>query len=569
MKDHFTLKCYKAGNLYWIDLFCGAGGTSSGIHLAGSHVLGCVNHDKNAIAAHFANHPNTIHFEEDIRDFRVVEKLKELVDFVRRTDPHAIIAIWASLECTNFSKAKGGQARDPDSRTLANHMFMYLKELNPEYFWVENVREFLDWGPMKKKRERRQEKGYIAYSTCVKEKWTGKGKAATVEIIPLWIPIKERKAQFYNKWILEVQDHGYEYEYQLLNAADFGSYQSRERLFIQFKREKFPMTWPPQTHIKATKVTGTSLKKHMPVKEILDLHDEGESIFSRKKSYSENTLKRIYAGLVKFVANGEDMFRVQYNGGKKNPHHRAISLDKPCSMILNNGTHAIVKTAFIQKYFSGRPAGKVISVDGPAGTVPTVGVQALVQAIHLSTYNGNAVLRSIEEPAPVVPTKDRIAKIHVSFIDQQYGKSTPASVENSIGTLTINPKFALVNVETHQFIMNQFSNGGQLTDLEGVSSCVLNVPKQNLVTAEKVDENHHFILNPSWYGHATDINEPCVAIVARQDKAPLSVVSVSTGDVICFVYEDDCETMLKIKHFMVAYGITDIKMRMLNIPELK
>lgn len=33
--------------VYWIDLFCGAGGTTTGIHLSNvnSEVLACVNHD--------------------------------------------------------------------------------------------------------------------------------------------------------------------------------------------------------------------------------------------------------------------------------------------------------------------------------------------------------------------------------------------------------------------------------------------------------------------------------------------------------------------------------------------
>jgi len=108
-------------NIYWVDLFSGAGGTSTGIHLAGQKVVACVNHDADAIAAHQANHPDTIHLTEDIRDFNVVRKLKQIVAEIRRTDPLALIAVWASLECTNFSKAKGGLPRDADSRTLAEH----------------------------------------------------------------------------------------------------------------------------------------------------------------------------------------------------------------------------------------------------------------------------------------------------------------------------------------------------------------------------------------------------------------------------------------------------------------
>lgn len=46
----------------------------------------------------------------------------------------------------------------------------------------------------------------------------------------------------------------------------------------------------------------------MPVKDVLDFTDEGVSIFTRKKPLSDKTLERIYAGLVKYVANGDTSF---------------------------------------------------------------------------------------------------------------------------------------------------------------------------------------------------------------------------------------------------------------------
>ena len=108
--------------LLYIDLFCGAGGTSTGVgnaRYAGEQcakVIACVNHDVNAIASHAANHPDALHFTEDIRTL----ELSPLIAHVKRMKtiyPDAQIVLWASLECTNFSKAKGGQPRDADSRT--------------------------------------------------------------------------------------------------------------------------------------------------------------------------------------------------------------------------------------------------------------------------------------------------------------------------------------------------------------------------------------------------------------------------------------------------------------------
>ena len=59
--------------LLYVDLFCGAGGTSTGVEQATLHgekcakVVACVNHDAHAIASHLANYPEALHFTEDIR----------------------------------------------------------------------------------------------------------------------------------------------------------------------------------------------------------------------------------------------------------------------------------------------------------------------------------------------------------------------------------------------------------------------------------------------------------------------------------------------------------------------
>lgn len=137
--------------LLYIDLFCGAGGTSTGVAKARLHgrkcakVIACVNHDANAIASHQANHPDTLHFTEDIRTLELGPLVKHL-EKMKKKYPGARTALWASLECTNFSKAKGGQPRDADSRTLAEHLFRYIEVLSTDYILIENVEEFMCWG---------------------------------------------------------------------------------------------------------------------------------------------------------------------------------------------------------------------------------------------------------------------------------------------------------------------------------------------------------------------------------------------------------------------------------------
>ena len=136
--------------LLYVDLFCGAGGTSTGVEAAKfknkkcAKVIACVNHDSNAIASHLANHPNTLHFTEDIRTLQL-SPLVEHVEKMKRKFKQAKLVLWASLECTNFSIAKGGLPRDADSRTLAEHLFRYIDALHPDYIQIENVKEFMSW----------------------------------------------------------------------------------------------------------------------------------------------------------------------------------------------------------------------------------------------------------------------------------------------------------------------------------------------------------------------------------------------------------------------------------------
>ena len=103
--------------LFVIDLFCGAGGLSEGVEAARldgnkcAKVVCCVNHDKNAILSHDANIPDALHFIEDIRTLEL-SPISTIVERIRQLYPDAMIMLHASLECTNFSKAKGGQPRD-------------------------------------------------------------------------------------------------------------------------------------------------------------------------------------------------------------------------------------------------------------------------------------------------------------------------------------------------------------------------------------------------------------------------------------------------------------------------
>lgn len=483
--------------LLYIDLFCGAGGTSTGVEYATlngdkcAKVIACVNHDPNAILSHAANHPDTLHFTEDIRTLELSPLVKHLAQMKTR-HPEAHVVLWASLECTNFSRAKGGQPRDADSRTLAEHLFRYIEAISPDYIQIENVEEFMCWGALDEN-----------------------GK-----------PISKDQGSDYMRWVKNVRAYGYDFDWRILNAADFGAYTSRKRFFGQFAKVGLPIAFPLQSYAKYGDEGGMfhQYKKWKAVREVLDFQDEGESIFGRKKPLVEKTLERIYAGLIKFVAGMTQKeytaFLVKYNSMNRGGHYAPPSIDEPCPTVACQNRLGIASVSFLSKQFSGRPEDKNISVDGPAGTITTVDHHALI-----STYYGNGGNSPVSEPAPTITTKDRLSLV---------------------------------------YIVNQFSGGGQLGDVNEPSSAVLTTPKQNLVTVDK------FLMNPySFKSNGGSVDKPCFTLIARMDKMPPYLVTTEGGGLGIAFFEDDSPMTRKIKEFMAIYGIVDIKMRMLKVSELK
>lgn len=482
-------------DLLYIDLFCGAGGTSTGVNTARldgeqcAKVIACVNHDAHAIASHKANHPEALHFVEDIRTLELSPLLAHLEE-CREENPRALVVLWASLECTNFSKAKGGQPRDADSRTLAEHLFRYIEAIDPDYIQIENVEEFMSWGPLDER-----------------------GK-----------PVSRTRGRDYLRWVCNVRRYGYDFAHRLMNAADYGARTTRKRFFGIFAKHGLPIVFPEPTHCK-TVIPGmfSTLKRWNPVKDVLDFSDEGNSIFGRKKPLSENTLERIYAGLIKFVAGGKDAFLIKYNSMGRNGRYVPPSVDDPCPVVSTQNRLGLAAVSFLSKQFGGSPEGKSVSVNEPAGTITCRDHHAFI-----SVHYGHGYNHSVDVPAATLTTKDRLALVSTHFLDMQYGNGTPASVDTAAATLTTNPKHKLVSVR-----------------------------------------KWHYLVNPQFSSSGGSVDDPCFTLIARMDKRPPSFVTVERGALRVEIYDTDSPMTVKIKEFMRLYSVVDIYMRMLRIDELK
>lgn len=503
--------------LLYIDLFCGAGGTSTGVEnalLNGSKcakVIACVNHDANAIASHAANHPDVLHFTEDIRSLELTPLVRKVHES-RVAYPNAHVVLWASLECTNFSKAKGGMPRDADSRTLAEHLYRYIEAIHPNYIQIENVEEFMSWGDL-------DEKGH---------------------------PISRDNGRLYLQWVRTVCGYGYHFDWRILNAANFGAYTSRKRFFGQFAEHGLPIAFPQPTYAKYGDEGGMfhQYKKWKAVREVLDLDDEGTSIFTKKKPLCERTLERIYAGLVKFVAGGKknhEAWILKYNSMNQQNHHNAPSIEEPCPTVAVQNRLGLVKLNFLSKQFSGEPMSKNQTIEQPAGTVTCKDHHAFVTA-----YFGNGYNSSIEEPNPTVTTKERHALVSVDLNEPM-------------------PDVPLdkVTITSKHFLDSQYGKGSA-SSIETASPTIVNNPKQSIVSADR------FLANPySFKSNGGAIEKPCCTLIAHMDKAPIWLVTAEHGEICIAIFENDSPMTRKIKEFMAMYGIIDIKMRMLNIQELK
>lgn len=507
--------------ILYIDLFCGAGGTSTGVNSAMldgepcAEVIACVNHDAKAIASHAANHPDALHFTEDIRTLELSPLTAHLAR-CKEKNPDALVSLWASLECTNFSRAKGGQPRDADSRTLAEHLFRYIEAIDPDYVQIENVEEFMSWGSL-------DENGR---------------------------PLSKDRGRSYVRWVNKIKRYGYDYEYRIMNAADYGAYTSRKRFFGIFARHGLPIVFPEPTHSKnGERGLFGELAKWKAVRDVLDFSDEGNSIFGRKKPLSESTLERIHAGLIKFVAGGKKNFLVKYNSMNQNGKYLAPSLDRPCPTVATQGRLALASVSFLSKQFGGSPEGKTISVDGPAGALTTIDHHAFI-----SVHYGNGFNTSVDSPAATLTTHDRMAIVQTQFIDMQYGNSKPSSIDSVAGTITTNPKHHLVTVKP--WIMD--------TSYNNVGSSVDNPSR--VITANR---KQHYLMNPQFNSAGGSVDDPCFTLIAKMDKRPPYFVTTETGQLAIEIYADDSPMTVKIKEFMALYNIIDIKMRMLKIQELK
>lgn len=353
-----------------VDLFAGGGGASTGIELAiGRHVDIAVNHDREAISLHAANHPQTRHFCSDVFE----------VDPLVVTDGQPVGLLWASPDCKHFSKAKGGKPVSKKIRGLAWVVVEWVKALlptdtHPKLILLENVEEFQTWGPLGADDR----------------------------------PCPERKGQTFQLWVQELRNLGYKVEWKELRACDFGAPTIRKRLFLVARRDGLPIVWPTPTHAKpdAKGKVPSGMKPWRTAADCIDWSIPAPSIFERSKPLADATCRRIAKGIVRFVMEAENPFIVPGvaatliqtgYGERPGQSPRVPGLDKPLGTVVAGQKHAVVQ-AFLAKHYTGVVGTEL---EQPTGTVTTVDHHSLVTA-HLTKFRVGSVGTAADEPVHTV-----------------------------------------------------------------------------------------------------------------------------------------------------------------------
>lgn len=381
------------------DLYCGAGGESTGIIQAMDELnfrydLAAVNHWELAIETHKKNHPQARHFCADIDHLNPhdVFSSRKKLDF-----------LWASPECTHHSIARGGKPRSNQSRASAWMILKWCSELYIKRLIIENVPEFLSWGPL-----------------------GSDGR-----------PLKSGKGKTFNSFIRALQDLGYKVDFQILCAANYGDPTTRRRLFIQAVRGGKQILWPEYTHTDNPDLF-TSVP-WVPARNIIDWNIPAESIFTRKRPLAPATLKRIELGIRKFWGEWAEPFLVILRGTSS-----VRSSNKPVPTITAGGGHiGLVEPFIFHQMTPGRPR----NMDEPLPAITTKSGHALVEPfIYTITHGGR--FRKITDPIPTITCAHRgehgivspfLSKFHGGNPDRNY------SINNPLGTIDCSNRFGLVN----------------------------------------------------------------------------------------------------------------------------
>jgi DNA (cytosine-5)-methyltransferase 1 len=313
----------RAGEIV-VDLFAGGGGASEALRQAlGRDPDIAINHDEWAIGMHSANHPYTRHMCEDVWT----------ADPRHEVGARRVGWLHASPDCTHFSQAKGGQPRSRVTRSLSWVVLKWAGTVGPRILSLENVEQILKWGPLIAKRDRATGRVMRLDGTVAEP-----GERVPVHEQFL-VPDPRRAGQTWRHFVAALRAIGYVVEWRKLRASDFGAGTSRTRLFMLARRDGEPIRWPSPTH-------GPGLEPVVTAADCIDWSIPCPSIFTRKKSLADATLRRVARGIKRYVLDAAEPFIVGCGGRQGQSPERAVG--DPMQTITAKADSCIVAPTLVQ-----------------------------------------------------------------------------------------------------------------------------------------------------------------------------------------------------------------------------
>lgn len=378
------------------DLFCGAGGTTTGAKMTGEiDVVFALNHWNTAIATHSANNPGTKH-------------VNSRLDMTSPGECGPIDILYASPECTHHSRARGGRPTTDQQRAGSWDVLKWIEFHRPSYVIVENVWEITKWGPV--------------------------GKDGR--------PLKSHEGKFFEAWISAIKAAGYRVEFQKLNAANYGAWTSRERFILIARKGNRAPVWPEVTHSRdGGGIPGLGLPRWRAAAECIDWSVPCPSIFARARELAPNTLARIEAGLRRFV--GPFVVRCAHGVGSWGHGPRSIGDSLPT---LTTSTDFAIAVPFIVPHFGERdgqePRTHGVDVSMPTITGQGAGSLTVPFICGCGARDGQTAPASIGSPLNTIVTKDAKC-IAVPFLTHFYGTNNISPVTDPLDTITTHDRHSV------------------------------------------------------------------------------------------------------------------------------
>jgi DNA (cytosine-5)-methyltransferase 1 len=467
-----------------LDGFCGAGGSSTGMVRAIRRLneegfscrskLACVNHSARAIATHKANHGHADHYIEDMT----------AVDPKKVVPGRYVHLFMASPECVFFSRARGNKPVNDQRRMQPWSLIHWATEIFIRVFWVENVPEIVDWGPLCTLPD-----GHGG--AHVHEDGPGREPTALrLGVKPCDRPDPKRKGETFQSWIAALRGLRYELEWKVINAADHGAATTRKRFFLQARKDGLPIRWPEPTHRDPRKPAGPweTRKPWRGAKEIIDWSVPGESILSRKKPLSVNTRCRMARGFE--LNTGEwapffiDLLELPEGAYESKGVQPGTGVEP---FTCGNRTHSVPRS----------PAMPVATATAGNGGGNLFLTQPVITRYNRSTHAGSGI-RSADEPLPTQTkklglgiTQGQAQSVGAFQLNQRdgngSGRATRSTDQPAYSPTTVS-RTRLVSAQMTPFLLAQGGGGvARSSDLPaptnvGGGATSLAVPQAHLVT---------------------------------------------------------------------------------------